>query len=72
MRQRVRLALAIMADSELLLLDEPTSNLDPKGKTWYKELLQEFAGKRSIIAGSNFLDEEFFFAKNSIELKDFQ
>jgi len=72
MRQRVRLALAIMADSELLLLDEPTSNLDPKGKTWYKELLQEFAGKRSIIAGSNFLDEEFFFAKNTIELKDFQ
>jgi len=72
MRQRVRLALAIMADSDLLLLDEPTSNLDPNAKTWYKELLLDFAGNRSIIVGSNFLEEEFFFAKNSIELKDFQ
>ena len=72
MRQRVRLALAIMADSDLLLLDEPTSNLDLKAKEWYKELLLEFAGSRSILVGSNFLEEEFFFAQNSIELKDFQ
>jgi ABC-type multidrug transport system ATPase subunit len=61
-----------MADSDLLLLDEPTSNLDPKAKEWYKELLLDFAGNRSILVGSNFLEEEFFFAQNSIELKDFQ
>ncbi len=72
MRQRVRLILAIAAKTDLLLLDEPTSNLDPKGKAWYKDLLLEYAGNRSIIVGSNFLEDEFFFVKNTIELKDFQ
>ena len=37
MKQRVRLALAICSDSPILLLDEPTSNLDKFEISWYQQ-----------------------------------
>jgi len=72
MRQRVRLILAVGTQSDLLLLDEPTSNLDPAGKKWYQELVNDFAGERTILVGSNNLKEEYFFTKNTIELSNFK
>ena len=72
MRQRVRLALAILADVPLLLLDEPTSNLDPEGKAWYGQLLNDFAGNRTILVGSNHLEEEYFFADHKIQIADYK
>ena len=59
MKQRVKLSLAVLADAPLLLLDEPTSNLDPNGKAWYRELLANHAGDKTIIVASNFLEEEY-------------
>jgi ABC-type multidrug transport system ATPase subunit len=59
MKQRVKLSLAVLSNCPLLLLDEPTSNLDPKGKLWYKELLSQYAADKTIIVASNFLEEEF-------------
>ena len=41
MKQRVKLALAILADAPLLLLDEPTSNLDKKAIDWYQKMVNE-------------------------------
>ena len=35
MKQRLKLVLAICSGSELLLLDEPTTNLDKQGVEWY-------------------------------------
>ena len=35
MKQRVKLASAILADTQLVLLDEPASNLDQTGIEWY-------------------------------------
>jgi ABC-type multidrug transport system ATPase subunit len=72
MKQRVRLALTIFSDVPLLLLDEPTSNLDPEGKGWYRKLIESFLGQRSAIVASNYFEEEYFFAKNEIALRDFQ
>ena len=42
MRQRVSLAAAILADPELLLLDEPFSNMDVNGARELVTLLQDF------------------------------
>src|SRR6185312_723141 len=43
MKQRLKLALAFCADTPILMLDEPTSNLDAQGVEWYLSLVQQFA-----------------------------
>lgn len=69
MKQRVRLLLAIFTQSDLLLLDEPTSNLDAAGKQWYRSLIEKYSGNRLIVVASNHLVEEYDFCKEVIELK---
>jgi len=53
MKQRLKLGLAICADTPLLLLDEPTSNLDEKSIQWYHELLEVYAKNRLVLIASN-------------------
>lgn len=72
MKQRVRLALALLADVPIILLDEPTSNLDPEGKKWYRMLVENYIQDRTLIVASNFLEEEYFFSKEQITLTAFQ
>ncbi len=69
MKQRVRLLLAIFTLSDILLLDEPTSNLDAAGKQWYVDLVKQYSGDRMVIVASNHLQEEYSFCKETIELK---
>ncbi|HET6225129.1 MAG TPA: ATP-binding cassette domain-containing protein [Bacteroidia bacterium] len=59
MKQRVRLALAILSDTQLLLLDEPTSNLDKNAIAWYQQLVQTYSKNRLIIVASNQLEYEY-------------
>lgn len=53
MKQRLKLALAICSDTPVLLLDEPTTNLDVHATVWYKRLLEEFSSDRIVILASN-------------------
>ncbi|MFM2048895.1 MAG: Energy-coupling factor transporter ATP-binding protein EcfA1 [Bacteroidota bacterium] len=53
MKQRLKVALALLADVKMVLLDEPTSNLDEWGINWYKNLIQQYALNRIIIIASN-------------------
>jgi ABC-2 type transport system ATP-binding protein len=48
MKQRVKLAQAIVHDPELLFLDEPTSGLDPGGRLEMLELIQSLPQKRGL------------------------
>ena len=72
MKQRLKLALALFSNNAVVLLDEPTSNLDPKGMDWFQALLKENLGERSLFVGSNFSDAETFLCEEKIELKDYQ
>ena len=53
MKQRAKLALAFCADTPMLLLDEPTSNLDAQGVEWYQKLVSTYASGRLCIISSN-------------------
>lgn len=59
MKQRVRLALAILSNTPLLLLDEPTSNLDKNAIAWYQQLIHTYSNNRLIIVASNQLEYEY-------------
>lgn len=48
-RQRVTLARALYHDRDILILDEPTSSLDPNTKDYFLETLRELKGKKTII-----------------------
>ena len=58
MRQRIKLAQALVHEPELLFLDEPLTGLDPNGRQHVLALLKELAGKGiSIIVSSHILYE---------------
>jgi ABC-2 type transport system ATP-binding protein len=48
MKQRLKLAQAIVHDPKLLFLDEPTSNLDPQGRKEILELILDISSKKDI------------------------
>ena len=60
MKQRVRLGLAFFSQSPLLMLDEPTTNLDLVGQEWYRAMLLRFQTDRITIIASNDVNEYQF------------
>lgn len=59
LKQRVKLAQALVHDPELLFLDEPTNGLDPKARNEMLELIAELPKKRdcSIIISTHLLPD---------------
>lgn len=53
MKQRTKLVLAFCTDTPMLLLDEPTANLDTQGIDWYQQLAERFLENRLFIVASN-------------------
>ena len=68
MKQRLKLTLAILSDTPLLLLDEPTTNLDATGIAWFRELLQQHVDGRTLLVASNRLEEETFACTASVSM----
>jgi ABC-type multidrug transport system ATPase subunit len=69
MKQRVKLALAIFSEVPLLLLDEPTTNLDTQGLSWYLKLIQQYSPGRILVICSND-PREYDFCEKKITLED--
>ncbi len=67
MKQRLKLAQAFFTNAPVLLLDEPTSNLDLEGINLYKELIKDQQGKKLIIVSSNDV-EEYRFCNEVIDI----
>jgi len=58
MRQRLSLAGALLAEPEILLLDEPANGLDPAGMRWLRTTLRSFAAAGgTVLISSHVLAE---------------
>jgi ABC-type multidrug transport system ATPase subunit len=72
MKQRLKLTLAILADAPILLLDEPTTNLDATVIDWYKQMIKEYAQQKTIIVCSNSIPYEYEFCDKVITMEDYK
>lgn len=72
MKQRLKLSMAILSNAPVLLLDEPLSNLDKNGHTWYQEVIEKYAKQKTIIVCSNHIEEEIIFCTSKIDIHDFK
>ncbi len=68
MKQRLKLGLAFYSPAPVLLLDEPTTNLDQENIRWYQSEIQKLIGKKLVIVASN-QPEEYEFCKIKISLQ---
>ncbi len=71
MKQRLKLGLAFYSESPIILLDEPTSNLDAQGTAWYLNQIEQHTTDRLLIICSN-QPTEYAFCKNIIDVRDFK
>jgi len=72
MKQRLKLMLAVVSDTSLLLLDEPIINLDHHGIEWYKELIRKHAMHKTIVVCSNKQKDEYEFCSSEISIDNYK
>lgn len=71
MKQRLKFAFAIMNNPTVLLLDEPTSNLDSKGVSVFFEIINSLKNEKLIIIATND-DNEKSICDSNINIEDYK
>lgn len=71
MRQKLKLGLAFYSQTKVLLLDEPTSNLDHKGFDWYLNQIERALDNKIVIVSSN-EPKEYSFCKKQLNILDYK
>ncbi len=67
MKQRVKLGLAFLSVASLVLLDEPTANLDAAGASWYHREVNQLAPDQLLLICSN-QPAEYDFCPNVLDV----
>jgi ABC-2 type transport system ATP-binding protein len=58
MRQRIKIAGALVHDPQVLLLDEPFNGMDPRQRLHMMDVMRELAGRgRTVVISSHILEE---------------
>lgn len=71
MKQKLKLGFAFFTRNEVLILDEPTANIDQKGFEWYMEEVQRLVPERVMIIASN-EPREYTFCTEQLSVTDFK
>ena len=71
MKQRLKLAQAFFSDSDILLLDEPSTNLDSEGFELYQSLISNYTRNRLLIISSN-VSQEFEFCNTVFNMGQYK
>ncbi|MFN5705792.1 MAG: ATP-binding cassette domain-containing protein [bacterium] len=71
MKQRAKLMLAVLSNVDCIMLDEPCSNLDKQGISWYHQLLNDYLSNRTIIICSN-QEYEYSICDKSLSIMDYK
>jgi len=71
MKQRLKLAQAFFSNTPILLLDEPTTNLDADGVALYLSLVSNYTKDKLVIVSSN-VKEEYGFCEEVIKIADYK
>ena len=57
MKRRLNIALALVHDPHILILDEPQAGLDPQSRILVREYIRSLAGKKTVILTTHDMDE---------------
>jgi ABC-type multidrug transport system ATPase subunit len=71
-KQRIKLLITMLSDVKIVLLDEPTTNLDAEGIKWFHKLVEDNSKNRIVIICSNYKEEETCLCNNQLNIEDFK
>lgn len=71
MKQRLKFIFALMHSPRLIILDEPTSNLDSEGKESVYKIIEKEGEKNIVIIASN-EESDLKFCTNILKLEDYK
>lgn len=71
MKQRLKLGLCFFSASPITFLDEPTSNLDATGISWYQKNIKDMLNNKTLIISSNQF-YEYDFCQNILDIATFK